>query len=100
MANQTTTNPIIYDTTTGASWTGSREVMQAQWVDDNADIADNATLAFTVNGATVTVKVQRGATPDSAGVLYGVGPFPKAMEWNAFTLSTMTAGAFIIWCAD
>ncbi len=98
MANQTTGNPVVFDTTTGATISGISHVRLIQWVDDNADIADNANLIMSINGATLEATLQRGATPDGPGaVLWEIGPFNPGVPCTDITVSTLSAGHVVIW---
>ena len=98
MANQTNSNPISFDTVTGATLSGLSHVRLIQWIDDNADIADNGNLIMSINGVTLEATVQRGATPDGAGaVLWQIGPFNPGMPMKSITVSTLSAGAVLIW---
>ena len=99
MANATKARLIKYDTVTGASWTGTKYVWQAQWIDDAGDIADGDTLAFTVNGVSLSMTLQAGGFGTPAGTVWNVGPFGRPHAWDDFTLSTLTHGALWIWLA-
>ncbi len=98
MANSIAGNPKIFDTTGATSAiTGPFKFRLIQWVDDNADVADNANLILTINGETVEATIQRAVTPDAAAVLWEIGPFDSGMQIDTFELTTMTAGHLHMW---
>jgi hypothetical protein len=100
MANQTAGNPIIYDNTTGASWTGTKYVRLFQWVELNEDLADGDQCKFVVNGVTLDSEVQVEVTANFGtigSVIWNIGPFSPGVPWTDFTLSVLDAGAVHIW---
>ena len=98
MADALTGNPLFFDTTGATSKIDRHfEWRLIQWVDDNADIADNGNLIMTVNDVTLEATVQRAATPDGGAVLWQIGPFDSGMSINYFYLTTMSAGNLFIW---
>jgi hypothetical protein len=98
MANALTGNPIFIDTAAGSSVTGPFRMMLLQWVDDNADIADNGNLILIVNGVTIEATVQRGSTPDGPGaVLWQIGPFSPGISIKDIEVNTISAGQVHIW---
>lgn len=94
MANQTTGNPIVFDNTTGANWSGVKYVKQVQWLDDAGDIAADDILIIVVNGVTITRKVIAGALLESGYQIFG--PFDKGVPWQDVTI-TVPHGAVVIW---
>ena len=100
MANQTGSNPIVFDSTTSATISGQFAMRLFQWVDDNADIPDNGNLIFTVNGVTLEATVQRHTTDTPGGegaVLWQIGPFNPGIACSDLTVSTLSAGHVVIW---
>ena len=95
MANQANGNPIVFDASTGASWTGIKYVKQVQWLDDAGDIAANDILIIVVNGVTITAKVAAIDTTVST-THYTFGPFDKGVPWQDVTV-TIPHGALVIW---
>ena len=99
MANQTSSNPKVFDTT--GTITGNFRLRLLQWVDDNADIPDNANLIFSVNGVTLEATVQRGATanesPDWGAVVWQIGPFSPGIPCSSFSITTHTVGHVHVW---
>lgn len=96
MANQSSNNPIVLDTGS-TTITGRMHVKQIQWIDDNADIADDADLSFKVNGQTISVKVQLTADAVGNGVIYEAGPFSPELIVDSFELTTIDAGILVLW---
>jgi len=97
MANQLYGNPVIIDTTTGGSWTGTKFVRFAQWVDDAGDVAADDVLVMVVNGVTVTVKIAAIDATDST-TYWTFGPFESGIAWKDLTV-TIPHGALVIWLA-
>lgn len=100
MANSTTTNPLRYDTTTGASWTGTKFVRLIQWVDDNEDLADGDGLSMTINGCTVDAEVQLEVTANFGVVgpeLWSIGPFNPGIAVKDFAITVLDHGAVYVW---
>lgn len=99
MANSTNSNPLRYDTTTGANFK-NRIVRLIQWVDLNEDIADGDMCLMTINGVAVEAEIQIAA--DTAGlagaVVWNIGPFNPGMKINSFVLTTLDGGAVYVWC--
>ena len=97
MAAQLKGNPIVLDTDAD-SLTGRHYIKLIQWVDDNADIADNDDLVLTINGQTVTIKYQKTTDVGSAGaVYYQAGPFNPPFIADSFVATTIDAGNVLIW---
>jgi len=97
MANQTTGNPLVYDGTTGASWTGTRLVRLFQWVDLNEDIADGDMCSFKVNNTTLESEIQVTDNTANKSVVWEIGPFNPGIPWTDFSLTTLDGGAVHIW---
>jgi len=95
MANQTGSNPKIFDANTGTI-VGHFTLRLLQWVDDNADVADNGNLVFTMNGVTFEATIQRAAAPDGAAVLWQIGPFNPSMPCHDLSIATIS-GHLHIW---
>ena len=95
MANQKNGNPIIIDATTGGSWTGTKYVKQAQWVDDAGDIAADDVLIMVVNGTTITVKIP-AIDANVSTTHWEFGPFNKGVPWKNLTV-TIPHGALVLW---
>ena len=95
MANQTAGNPAIFDTT--GSLSGLKYIRQIQWVDDAADIADDADMVLTINGVTFTHKLQHTNNAASSTVFYNAGPFNPGLPVTDFTVTTLDAGTIVVW---
>jgi len=100
MANSTGTNPIRYDTTVGATWTGTKFVRLIQWVDLNEDLADGDMLLMQINGCPVEAEIQLEVTANYGIVgpaVWTIGPFNPGIPVSSFTLTTLDGGAVYIW---
>ena len=99
MAIHTTSNPLRYDTTTGASWSGLKFVRLIQWVDINEDIADGDTCAMTINGVVVESEIQIDATLSSltGAVVWNIGPFNPGVPVKDFSVDTLDGGVVYVW---
>lgn len=98
MAIQTDSNPLRYDTTTGASWTGVKFVRLIQWVDLNEDIVDSDELVMTINGVTVQCEVQVAADSLPGGaVIWNIGPFNPGIAIKNFAVTTLDSGVVYVW---
>ena len=97
MANQTGKNPIVIDTAAGSKQSGYTQIRLIQWIDDNADIADNDDLAFKMNGVTVTIKYQKTTDVGSAGVVYyQLGPFNPGIIVEDFEVTVIDKGSLLV----
>ena len=94
MANQTNSNPIVYDASSGATWSGVKYVKEVQWVDDAGDITADDILIIVVNGVTITRKVIAGSLLESGYQIFG--PYDKGVPWQDVTV-TIPHGALVIW---
>ena len=97
MAIQTDSNPLRYDTTTGASWTGVKFVRQIQWVDLNEDITDSDELVMTINGVTVQCELQVTANTVNNAVVWNIGPFNPGIPVKDFAVTTLDSGVVYVW---
>lgn len=99
MANSIGGNPKVFDTAGATSEiTSPLRCQSIQWIDDNADIADNHDLVFVVNGQSVTIKYQKTTDVGSAGVVYYEANFPLGLSVGSFSITTIDAGAVVLWC--
>ena len=99
MANQIDSNPIRMEAA-GTVWAGKpRNVRLIQWVDDNADLADNSTLVLNINGVALTVVIQLDADFVSwnGAVVWEIGPFNPGVPVSDFIVTTMGTGELHIW---
>lgn len=99
MASQTDSNPIRME---GAAtvWNDNvRKVRLIQWVDDNADLADNSSLVLNINGVALTVVIQLDADDVSwkGAVAWQIGPFSPGIPVSDFVVTTMGTGHLHIW---
>ena len=88
---------VDVSTSAGAVLT-NRRVNLIQWVDDNADIANNDDLVLALNGVSITVKPQRHNTADSVdggGVVYQIGPFSPGIRVSSLTITTIDHGSLV-----
>ena len=100
MAIHTTSNPLRYDTTTGASWSGTKFVRLIQWVDINEDIADGDTCAMTINGVVVESEIQVESTANYGtigAVIWNIGPFNPGVPITNFSVDTLDSGVVYVW---
>lgn len=98
MANSIAGNPKTFDTAGATSVISSPFRCQLiQWVDDNADMADNDDLVFVINGTTVTLKYQKTTDVGSAGVVYYEAAFPLGLSIGSFSITTIDKGLLILW---
>lgn len=98
MTNQLTTNPIRLDTTGATSRiTSNLQIKLIQWIDDNADIADNDDLVFVIDGVTIPFKIQLNLSNPIKGVAYEANFGGKPFKCNRFSLTTMSHGQLLIW---
>ena len=91
-------NPVLFTAPASGVLPGPNRVRLIQWVDANADAADNANLIMEINGVTVEATVQRGVAPDGQAVLWQKR-FDKPMVIKNFNITTMTAGNVHLWLA-
>lgn len=97
MANVLTKNPMVIDTA-ATIWTAARFVRLIQLVDDNGDIVHDTTWVITVNGATLTVKIQPVNDQIAFGaVAWQIGPFNPGMKVHTFVVDTAGAGNLHVW---
>ena len=68
-----------------------------QWVDDAADIHDDAVLVMTINGQTLTYKIQLEADKADNCVVMQIGPFAPGIFVSDILINTLQAGAIHIW---
>lgn len=99
MANNLNSNPMYVDTAAvvlaGPSVSKIRAI---QWIDDNADIADNADLDITFNTTTFHVKIQRATTPSGeGGTIYEMGSFNPGIPCGYLQVNIIDAGIVLIW---
>ena len=100
MANQTTGNPKVFDSASGATIPGTFKLALLQWVDDNQDVADGGNFVFDINTVTLEATVQRNTTDTPGGegaVLWQIGPFSPPMLCRGLTISTLSAGHVHVW---
>lgn len=96
MANDIVGNPMWIDTA-ATIWTNTnRKIRMIQWVDDNNDIADGDDLVITINGVTLTFKIQ--ITDNTANNLsfWTLGPFNPGMVTHQFGVTTIDHGALLV----
>lgn len=100
MANNLNSNPVYIDAAASSTLSGLSRIQLIQWVDDNADIANDDDLVMVINGVTVTIKPQRHETPasvDGGGVVYEAGPFSRPIAVTDFSVTTIDHGALLVW---
>jgi len=100
MANSLYTNPIRFDTTTGATWNKTMFVRLIQWVDLNEDLADGDMLLMQINGCPVEAEIQLEVSANFGVVgpaIWTMGPFNPGIPVQDFTLTTLDGGAVYIW---
>jgi len=100
MANQTAGNPLTYDSTTGATWSGTKYVREFQWINDAKDIADGDSCVIVVNGVTLTAAIDVDVTANfgvNNAAVWTIGPFNPGIPWSDFTMSTLSHGVVHIW---
>ena len=100
MGNNLTSNPKYIDTAAGSTISGLMSIQELQWLDDNADIANDDDLDFTFNEVTIHVKPQRHETAtsvDGGGVVYQAGPFALPIAATDFVVNTIDHGVLLVW---
>lgn len=105
MANKTDTNPMVLDSA-ATIWTaqsgaatfslGGRKIRQIQWIDDNADIADDDDLVIAINGATITAKIALTANEVNNLALWTLGPFNPGIHVHTFIVTTIDHGSLLV----
>ena len=95
MANQLNSNPAVFDTT--GSLTGLKYIREIQWIDDSGNVANGEDLVLTINGVTVTRKVQMGSLVAPEGLHYHAGPFNPGIPVTDFTVTTIDNGILVVW---
>ena len=100
MANIMFSNPKLLDTTGATSEIKYFSLRLLQWVDYNADIADNSNLIMTINGIALEATVQMDAGAggfDPNAVVWQIGPFSPGIHITSFRLDTLSAGQVHVW---
>jgi hypothetical protein len=98
MANVINSNPIMVDTAAELWSKKPTRVRLVQWVDDNGDLVHDSTLVLTINGVTLTVKIQ--PLNDQLGfgaVAWQIGPFNPGINIDSFVVTTMATGNLHVW---
>ena len=97
MANAGTGNVLVLDTTSAtAVWSGTTKFVRLiQWVDDNGDVVDDATLLLVLNGVSITIKYQMAANVSNT-IIWQLGPFERALRIDSLGLTTMATGNLIV----
>ncbi|MDY6834974.1 MAG: hypothetical protein SVY53_09280 [Chloroflexota bacterium] len=107
MANSLASNPLYIDTA-ATIWTGDKAVRLIQWIDDNADIADDDDLSITINGVTIAAKAQIATTGGGAPVenvspnvgnicVWQIGPFSPGVYIHNLIVNTIDHGVLLVW---
>ena len=99
MTNQVTRSPYIIDTngtTLFSASTGTKYIQLIQWLDDNADIANDDTIVLVINGNTITGKVQLEADKANNLVVWEMkfSPYTKV---DSFVVTSMGHGVLVVW---
>lgn len=96
MANDLTGNPMWIDTAATIWASGNRRIRMIQWVDDANDIADADDLVISINGVTLTFKIQ--ITDNTANNLsfWTFGPFDVGIPAHSFVVTTIDHGALLV----
>lgn len=79
-----------------------------QWVDDAEDIADSDDIVFSINGQTLTAKIQIGTTAGGSAVesvtpnvgnvvVWQIGPFNPGIWVRGIVTTTIDHGALHFW---
>ena len=98
MANQATANPIVIDTAAaGDVFTGPQTVRLIQWIDDAADIADNDDLVMSINGVTLTTKLQLDNPGGTGLAQWTIGPFNPGISVKSLKVTTLDHGVVHVW---
>jgi hypothetical protein len=98
MADAIYGNPIRMEAA-GTAWSGkTKRVRLIQWVDNAGDIVDDSTIVLTINGVTLTTKLQLAANISNYGVVvWQIGPFNPGVPVDNFVVTTMGTGELHIW---
>ena len=100
MGNVMYSNPKVLDTVGSPSELKDFSLRLLQWVDDNADIADNSNLIMTLNGVALEATLQMDAGAAGFGpnaVVWQIGPFSPGIHITSFRLDTLSAGQVHVW---
>jgi hypothetical protein len=95
MANLLTSNPLRVDSA-ATIFSTPKKVSLIQWIDDNADIADDDDLLITINDVVITAKIQLTANTIGDVAVWTMGPFPKGLWVSNFVVTTIDHGALLI----
>lgn len=69
-----------------------------QWIDDNADIANDATLVMAINGQTLTAKLQFTSDVAMSPItIWQIGPFNPGIRVDNINITALATGAVHIW---
>ena len=90
---------IIHCDGAEALWTARpTKVRLIQWIDNNGDLVHDSTLVLTLNGTTLTVKIQPLANALGFGATaWQIGPFNPGFSISDFTITTMATGELHVW---
>ena len=95
MANAGTGNVMVLDTV-GVIWSNSTKFVRLiQWVDDNGDVVDDATLVLALNGVSITIKYQMAANVSNT-IVWQLGPFNPSIPIDSLGLTTMATGNLVV----
>jgi len=89
-ANDTDTNVKYFDTTSGASVTGTLRIMAIFWTSDsgaNLDIAENDDFLLSDSNGHRIIGKRAEAAGDDLGII-----FPKPLVVNGITVTTLDGG--------
>lgn len=100
MANALTGNPMTIDTAATIWSTGApKYVKLIQWIDDNADIADDDDLVIAINGVTITMKVQLTANAIGSPVVWELNFGGQPFSVSKFVVTTIDHGTLVVYLA-
>jgi len=96
-----TGNPIHADAA-GTLWDADssrpKSVRLVQWVDDNGELVHDSTLVLTINGITLTAKIQvLNDNVHFGAVAWEIGPFNPGIVVTSFVITTMGTGHLHVW---
>jgi|TARA_R100001530_G_scaffold76552_1_gene53750 hypothetical protein len=97
MANSLTGNPLTFDT--AAAHAKQIKIKEILWVNDAADIIDGDDLSIVINGATITVKVDK--TTDVGyldSVVFRMGPYnpPLPTDGTGINVTVIDRGVLVV----
>lgn len=97
MANDLTSNPMYVDSA-ATLWANTNKMVRlVQWIDDNADIADDDDILVVINGVNIAGKIQLTANAVENLCVWQLGPFSPGVTVQSFVVTTIDHGVLYVW---